>query len=175
MLHSSIQMVCLCLLLLTVQLFCWGCAAQKPIAEVMEPVEENICGVDMSGRVAQLETGDVGSFLERAEEEGGVACWGEAVQAALMQGRSVPREHLVKALDIFNRNVTVDDFHLAVGQYLRGLADDSRSYAEEDRQLLEAYSRYVIRTARSQDDENLKLAQMACARLDRALYERLFE
>ncbi len=170
-----LEMFGLCSLLLSVQLLVWGCTPLKTDAVTIAPVPISVCAGEMVDRVAGLEADTVGSFLQAAEQEGGAACWSEAVQAALIQGKPVPPAHLVKALDAFNRNATAGDFHRAVGQYLRGLADGDGSYTQADQRLLEAYSRYVIRTANSQDDNNLQLAQMACARLDRALYARLFE
>lgn len=174
MLRQSIQKISLCMFLLVTQALVWGCASHKPVV-VTEETAERICGTGLTDQVANLETREVGDFLLRAYVEGGVTCWSEAVQSALEQGKPVPQDQLVKALDAFNRNATANDFHRAVGQYLRGLADHGGSYTEDDRRLLEAYSRYVIRTARSQDDTNLQLAQTACARLDRTLHARLFE
>jgi hypothetical protein len=168
--RQSIQKVSLCTLLLVTQFLVWGCASHK-----LEVVAERICGAGLGERVESLEAHEVGDLLARADAEGGAICWSEAVQLALEQDKSIPKVQLTKAIDAFNRNATASDFHRAVGQYLRGLAGHDGSYTEDDRRLLEAYSRYVIRTARSQDDANLHLAQTACARLDRVLYARLFE
>jgi hypothetical protein len=175
MTKQILKMFGLCMLLLTTQFIAWGCSPLKSSPVTTESVAAHVCDGGMMNRVAELEPYAVGPFLNAAKEEGGVACWSEAIQAALLQDKPIPREQQVKALDVFNRKATSGDFHRVVGQYLHGLADDSRSYTEEDRRLLEAYSRYVIRTAYSQDDANLQLAQTACARLDRALYARLFE
>lgn len=174
---EKVELVGLHLLFIFFMTIVWGCAPQSVSSTVDKVVAApmSICNQEMAGQVAALGDAEVDDFLARADAEGGEVCWSKAVSAALEQQKTVPRTHLVKALDAFNRNATTADFHRSVGQYLSGLAEQQASYSLDDRRLLEAYSRYVIRTARSQDDPHLKTAQLACARLDRALYARLFE
>lgn len=100
-------------------------------------------------------------------------CWQPTLSAALQQQRNIPRQHLVHALKMFNHRRDSELFHLAVRQYLTTLS--AIDYHHEQRQLLVAYSRYLIEHVSSNADPRLGEVKVLCAELDQGLYRKLFE
>ena len=102
-------------------------------------------------------------------------CWIPIMEACLSEHRAVPHRHLAEAVDVFNKRRYEPLFHKAVYRYLSDVAKGNAAYGPADRLLLETYCSFLINSAGSADDQNLRQAQMLCRRLDRNLYVRFFQ
>lgn len=158
-------------LFLLTGLFVTGCATPKTVA-LSTTEGMPFCQSDVSGQFTGVSTEKATDLLRRAENDG---CWEPAMLSALDAGVKLSNTELVKGLTYFNRQQTQATFNRLIEQYLESLIDGRIDYGEDQRRLLEVYSRQAIRNARSQESSQLKLVQQVSWRLDRPMYAQLFE
>jgi hypothetical protein len=102
-------------------------------------------------------------------------CWIPIMEMCLEQHRAVPHRHLAEAVAVFNKRRYEPLFHKAVYRYLSDVAKGKAAYGPKDRLLLETYCSFLINSAGTADDRNLRQTQMLCRRLDQNLYARFFQ
>ncbi|NOY69156.1 MAG: hypothetical protein GXP53_06640 [Deltaproteobacteria bacterium] len=148
--------------------FFTGCAALKKPAPPT-------CAQVLRGEPAALGDEEISKVLDGAVLENRIdECWTPLVKQLLDRNRAIPMRHLVRAIRRFNTVGTIAWFHKAVYRYFSEMIVTGKAYRPEDRRLLSAYSRFVIREAASKSDPNLKNAEQICLRLDQDLFNRLF-
>lgn len=145
-----------------------GCARPVPAAPPS-------CQEVLAGGLARVSDNRVAQLLEESSPDEEAGCWRSLVAACLRRNRALPVRQLARAVEAFNRQADVELFHLATRAYLTALATGDGRYRPQDRALLEAYTRLLIRQAHSSADRNLRAAQLLCQRLDSELYRRFFQ
>jgi hypothetical protein len=147
-----------------------GCANTKPQAyhySCRDALSIGLEGFSDSRIAAYLDEAAAGDDLQ--------ACWLPMVKACLEQDRAIPRAHLARAIQQFNREGDQRLFHLAVYRYLAGFARTGDRLGPADQDLLEAYCSYLINDAKTRRDAELQQAMVLCRRLDPPMYRRLFK
>ncbi len=149
-----------------------GCLAKRKLAASSPDVTVPICQKEFPREFKGVSSENAVDLLRQAESDG---CWEPALLSALEAQVTLPASELVKGLKHFNRQQTSGTFDKLTEQYLTSLSDGRIAYGDDERRLLEAYSRHTIRNAHSQESQQLRLVQQVSWRLDRDLYARLFE
>jgi hypothetical protein len=161
----------LVLVLFTIQ----GCIAKKETVKLMEvPVKKVSCNQALSDGVKNLSKEDLDLALDRALFNNELTCWKDLMTELLMQERSVSMKHLAKAVHVFNKNESENEFSLAVYQYFLGIIKGKGRYLAKEQNLMKSYVSFEIRNARAKSDTRLKRAKLVCKRLDKQLYEKFF-
>ena len=149
-----------------------GCAGKHKPELVTNLTQIPVCQIDLSKELESASGKKVESILAEAEQGG---CWERAYLESLKSNAAMSEKQLTKGLQHFNRQQTYKTFAVVAEKYLLALVEGRIVYGEDQQRWLEAYSRYAIRAARSQESAQLRIAQQVCWRLDRPLYTRLFE
>ncbi len=153
-----------------------GCIAKKETVTFLPEIEEPIaCSEMLSMDVGSIPSDDFGRALNRSHSGAEFdRCWKPLMERALKAGRHIPIKHLARAVHVFNRNDSQDQFSLAVYMYFKEIIKGNGVYKEVDKKLLEGYLRFIINNAKSKQDEKLKKARLICSRLDSELYGKFF-
>lgn len=150
-----------------------GCVSAKKVA-VIPP--QPVCSEAAAGDLSDLTDSELIGLLDGAVDGSGLDdCWIPLMQASLDENREIPQAHLVKAVKTFNKRQYEPYFHKALYRYFKAITDNPGVYRPEDRKLLETYCSYLINSAESSRDRNLRQAKLLCRKLDGNLYARLFE
>lgn len=161
------------LLVSLVAIFQTGCAAKQNVEPIASLSPIPICQKDLRAQFSSASSEEeVESLLTEAEQGG---CWEHAYLESLKAQAAISEKQLAKGLKHFNRQQSGTTFDEIAAKYLTALVDGRIAYGDEQQRWLEAYSRYSIRNARSQNSQQLRLVQQVCWRLDRPLYTRLFD
>ena len=151
----------------------FGCTGLRKAAVVMPQLT---CAEAVGSSIHNISDNELAALLDESQgEDRRDSCWVPLVKLGLDDKRDIPRAHLVTAVKVFNQREHEAYFHKAVYRYFADLSKNRSGFRPEDRRLLQAYSSYLINSAHSQEDPNLKQAKLLCKRLDRNLYAKLFE
>lgn len=153
-----------------------GCLGKKERVELMPQIEEPVACSDMLLMDADsIPYNDFILALDNSVEGSKFyECWKPLMKKALKDGRHIPVNHLAKAVHVFNRNDSKDEFSLVVYLYFKEIINGNGSYRDKEKKLLVQYLSFTINNAKSQQDKNLKKAKLVCSRLDPELYGKFF-
>lgn len=152
-----------------------GCLGKTQTVELMQAPKQPVsCSRALSMGQDEISNDDLALILDRALFENEQPCWKRLMKKSLVQGRSIPMNHLAKAVHAFNANESENEFSLAVHAYFLGIARGGKPYRENDQRLMKAYVGFEIKKAKTKQDERLKRAMRVCKRLDTDLYEKFF-
>lgn len=153
-----------------------GCLAKKETVKLLPAIEEPIaCSEMLHMDTAAIPADDFALALNRSYSGIGFDdCWKPLMEKALKDGRQIPINHLAKAIHVFNRNDSRDQFSLAVYIYFKEIIKGNRVYKDTDKKLLAEYLSFIINNAKSRQDEELEKARLICSRLDPELYGKFF-
>lgn len=160
------------LLLFVVQ----GCLGKKERVELMPQIEDPVACSDMLLMDADsIPYNDFILALDNSVEGSKFYdCWKPLMEKALKDGRQIPVSHLAKAVHVFNRNDSKDEFSLVVYLYFKEIINGNGSYQEKEKKLLKQYLSFTINNAHSKQDKKLEKAKLICSRLDPELYGKFF-
>jgi hypothetical protein len=153
-----------------------GCVAKKETITLMPGIKEPVACSDM----LLMNTGSIpyNNFILALDNSysgyGFDTCWKPLMKKALKDGRNIPAKHLARAVHVFNRNDSKDEFSAAVYLYFKAIINGNDSYGDKERKLLAQYLSFTINNAGSKQDERLEKAKLVCSRLDPELYGKYF-
>ena len=164
------------LLLGVLLFFAQGCLGKKERVELMPQIEEPVACSDMLLMDADsMPYNDLILALDNSVAGSGFYdCWKPLMKKALNNGRHIPIGHLARAVHVFNRNDSKNEFSLAAYLYFKEIINGNGSYRDKEKELLVQYLSFTINNARSQQDKNLEKAKLVCSRLDPELYGKFF-
>jgi hypothetical protein len=153
-----------------------GCLGKKERVELMPQIEEPVACSDMLLMDADsMPYNDLILALNNSVAGSGFYdCWKPLMKKALKNGRHIPIDHLARAVHVFNRNDSKDEFSLVVYLYFKEIINGNGLYQDKEKKLLKQYLSFTINNAKSQQDSNLEKAKLVCSRLDPELYGKFF-
>ena len=158
-----------------------GCLGEKEIAPSIAPVPEIAktiasCSDMILMNTLSIPDRDFSMRLDNSVSGSALyECWQPLMKKALEDGRKIPMKHLARAVHVFNRNDSKEEFSLAVYMYFTEIIRGNGTYRDNDRKLLAQYLSFSINNASSKHDANLEKAKLICSRLDPALYRKFFK
>lgn len=170
------QMIKTTLVLGLVLVIAQGCVGKNERVELMPEIEEPVgCSDMLLMDAASIPYNDFILALDNSVEGSGFYdCWKPLMKKALKDGMHIPVNHLAKAVHVFNRNDSKDEFSLAVYLYFKEIINGKGSYHDKQRKLLAQYLSFTINNAQSKQNKNLEKAKLVCSRLDPELYRKFF-
>lgn len=170
------QMIKIALFLGLLLFIAQGCMGKKQTVKLMPPIKDPLsckeillmdaASVPYNDFILALDNSVSGSLIYE--------CWKPLMKKALKDGRQIPVNHLAKAVHVFNRNDSKDEFSLAVYLYFKEIINGKESYRDKDKNLMKQYLSFTINNAQSKHDKNLEKAKLVCSRLDPELYGKFF-
>jgi len=153
-----------------------GCVGKKETVELMPQIEEPVACQDMLLMdTASIPYNDLILALDNSVKDSEFHdCWIPLMKKALKDSRHIPVNHLARAVHVFNRNDSKDEFSLAVYLYFKEIINGNGSYQEKEKKLLKQYLSFTINNAHSKQDKRLEKAKLVCSRLDPELYGKFF-
>lgn len=133
------------------------------------------CADAIEGSLDRLSEYDIQRILDESLESRQLAgCWAPLMKRCLDQDREIPQEHLAQAVNKFNNFDNKAYFEKSLFRYFSNIDKGVASYRSEDKELLTAYCRYVVRNAKSSQDPAVKNAELLTRRLDSELFDLMF-
>ena len=152
-----------------------GCLGTNQTVKLMEGPEQVVsCSQAQAMDLNEIAYDDLVMVLEKAGFDNELTCWKQLMKKSLIQDRSLPLNHLAKAVHVFNANESENEFSLATHAYFFKIARDNGIYREKDQRLMKAYVSFEIKRAKTKNDDRLKKAKLVCKRLDNDLYRKFF-
>ncbi len=153
-----------------------GCMGKKQTVELMPPIKEPVaCSNMLLMDTASIPYNDFILTLDNSVAGSGFyECWKPLMKKALKGGKHIPINHLAKAVHVFNRNDSKDEFSLAVYLYFKEIINGNGEYRDKEKKLLKQYLSFAIKNAQSKQDKKLERAKLVCSRLDPELYGKFF-
>ncbi|MDA3789749.1 MAG: hypothetical protein PF503_14795 [Desulfobacula sp.] len=170
---QRIRLIIVCMVLFFIA---QGCVAKKDIVELMPEIKEPVACRDMLFMdTASIPDDDFMYVLDHSYENSEFhECWKPLMKKAIQEGRGIPMKHLARAVHVFNRNDSKDEFSLVVYLYFKEIINGNGSYRGKDKKLLAEYLSFTISNSQSKQDKSLEKAKLVCSRLDPGLYGKFF-
>ena len=150
-----------------------GCSTKK--SRPSPPQWTPTCADAISGSLDRLSENDIENMLDEALQKKRMEeCWKPLMKLCLDQNKEIPHAHLAQAVNEFNSLNNKSYFQKAVFRYFSDIDKGIASYRDEDKELLTAYCRYVVRNAQSSQDPAVKTAELLTRRLDPDLFDLMF-
>lgn len=168
----KINIFTLALVVLVAVFITQGCVKKKDTVQLIPSPKTPIACQD--AYVSDLSDHELAQTLDRAVFENQMECWKQLVEQALEANRDIPKSHLARAVNAFNKNKTQDAFSLATHRYFVEIANGNGQYKVKDKMLMKAWLGFEIKRAQTKKDQRLIRAKRVCQRLDNHLYRKFF-
>ncbi len=149
-----------------------GCSAKStPPPQKWTPT----CADAIDGNLDSFSEYDIERILnESLESKQMGGCWTPLMKRCLDQDKEIPQDHLAKAINEFNNLDNKDYFEKSIFRYFSNIDKGEASYRTEDKDVLTAYCRYVVRNAQTSQDPAVRNAELLTRNLDPDLFDLMF-
>lgn len=149
-----------------------GCSAKStPPPQKWTPT----CADAVEGSLERLSDYEIEKILDESLESGQTGgCWAPLMRRCLDQDREITHKHLARAINEFNNLDNKQYFEKSMFRYFSNIDKGVASYRPEDKELLTAYCRYVVRNAKTGQDPAVRNAELLARRVDPDLFDLMF-